>query len=501
MHMGTSSNETKVRLRSILYVAVGAAIGLLLFELFFKWQVIWSEAFILDDAFMFERAINRRPFNDLSEFLPAFQAVNLDRSPGLKFYRFLAETVDNIFTMRIIYLGFFAITCALFALVVYRVTEDRNLSVLISIFACITPFSPVLVLFTNASYNIVYFGLFFAALLTGTFIGTEGRPEKKSWLVASTTALLLLSAVFVEVGFLLSLAALAWLFFHSKAYENTLERALFSISGMLIIAQAFWILTSYNNHYEAMPDRVNYALGSMFVNGLSIIDRSISSFWDPMLSTGQQTLRPSLTVAFVFIAMNIVLYAVAGLKLLLGRADWEYLREPLGFAFFLSVCAVLSIGPYSALTLSHIWHYFPHMLFLSSSIVLLFYLMVSKTSAYLLLTVVAVLTARSYGQQIVTYHDHVYQQKLFANFLEMENKSWNEQDRVILMFEGRVLGGLNSEFRSTGFARYVTKNPDAPILSIKRRETADHPDCSFEGKSGQCYVYVMDKSGDFRSIR
>lgn len=498
--MRTSSIESKGQLRSIVHVAVGAALGLLLFELFFKWSVISSEVFILDDAFMFERAIHGRPFSDLGEFLPAFQAVDLDRSPGLKFYRFLAETAGDISKMRIIYLSFFAITCALFAMLIYRVTNDRNLSILIGVFACITPFSPVLILFTNGSYNIVYFGLLFAALLMGTFIGPDDRPRKKIWLVASITSLLLLSAVFVEVGFLLSLAVLVWLFFYSKTYASASDVALFSLSSALVVAQAIWILTSYTSHYEAMPDRVNYALGSMFVNGLSIIDRSMSSFWDPMLGTGQPTLRSSLTVAIAFILINIVLYGGAGFKLLRTRSDWEKLRGPLSFSFFLSVCAVLSIGPYTALKLSHLWHYFPHMLFLSSSVVLLIYLTLSKTSAYFVLAVSAVLTVLSYSQQISLYNDHVNQQKLFANFVKEESNSWGEQDQVILIFDGRVLGGLNSDFRSTGFTRYVTQSPDSPVVKIKRSVTTDRHDCNFESEPGQCHVYEMDKSGSVRPI-
>ena len=496
-----SSIETKGQLRSFSYVAGGAAIGLLLFELIFKWQVIASEVFVLDDAFIFERAVNGRPFNDLGEFLPSFQAVDLDRSPGLKFYRFMAETAGDISNMRIIYLSFFAITCALFALVIYQVTKDRVLSVLTSIFACISPFSPVLVLFTNGSYNIVYFGLFFAALLTGTFLGPKDSPRRMDLIVALTTALLLLSAVFVEVGFLLSLAALAWLFFYCKAYERKLGQVLFILSAAVVVAQAIWILMTYTSPYETMPDRVNYGLDSMFVNGLSIIDRSISSFWDPMLTSGQLTLRSSLWIAIAFICIVLLFYVVAGLKLIRKRADWVDLRGPLSFTLFMSVCAVLSIGPYTALKLSHLWHYFPHMVFLGASSVLLLYLTLSKKAAYLFLAFTAALTAQTYSQQLSSYHDHVHQQVLFSNFIHAESKSWSEYDRVILYFDGQVLGGLNILFRSTGFARYVAKNPDVPLLKINGTKPTPLPDCDLEGEPGECRVYEMNQSGAYRSIR
>ena len=138
-----------------------ASAGLLLIELIFKWRVIFSKSLILDDAFMFERAVHDRPFNDLGDFIPAFQSSNLDASTNLKIYRFLADISNDIVVMRLIYLCFFALACAVFALLVFRVTNDRAISVLTAVFSFVTPFSPIIVLFTNGSYNILYFLIFF----------------------------------------------------------------------------------------------------------------------------------------------------------------------------------------------------------------------------------------------------------------------------------------------------------------------------------------------------
>ncbi|MEQ8557414.1 MAG: hypothetical protein RIB03_03775 [Henriciella sp.] len=267
------------------------------------------------------------------------------------------------------------------------------------------------------------------------------------------------------------------------------------------MAQAVWILLTYTSPYEAMPGRVNYDLGSMVLNGLSIINRSISSFWDPMINTGQLTRQSSLWVSIGFICIMLVMYIATGLRLLRGSLDWGELRLPLSFTFFMSVCAVLSIGPYTALRSSHLWHYFPHMIFLCTSSYLLVYFTVSKRGAYLLLAITAFLTTQTYSQQMPAYQDIVQQQKSFSNFIRLESKSWHEGDRVFLLFEGRILAGLNSSFRSTGFTRYVIDDPDAPVLSIVSAGSASRTDINDDGDQGQVHFYKMDQAGAYKPIR
>lgn len=493
MNKNTYEKTTEWREQAI--TGTVALLCLFLFELFFKWRVIFSESLVLDDAFMVERAIHGKPFNDLGQFIPAFQLADLDSSAGLKFFRALATASNDIIILRTIYLGLFAVACAIFAMLIFRLTKDRIFSALIAVFSFITPFSPILVLFTNGSYNIVYFLLFFSALLVGTYIRGSVGIAKTMGLILAMTSLLLLSAVFVETGFLFSFAALLWIFMSSKAFDKLHTGLLFLLSGALILAQAVWILLTYTSPYEAMPGRVNYDLSTMFLNGLSIINRSVASYWEPMIGTGQLTLQSSLWVSISFISLILILYAVAILKLLYQRLDWKSSEMALSFSFFMSVCVVLSIGPYTALTRTHLWHYFPHMIFLCTISCLLLYIIVSKRMAYILVAVIGLLTVQTYVRQIPEYEQMADQQRLFSNFVQLEHESWQADDRIFLIVDGPILAGLNSPFRSTGFGRYVSGNPEAPILSIVNNNPAPQTDA--ESNLGSTYLYRMDQTGAY----
>ncbi|WP_430401875.1 hypothetical protein [Hyphomonas sp.] len=487
--------------RDQFFVFAASSMGLLLFELFFKWKVILSKSLILDDAFMFERAIHGRSFNDLAAFIPAFESADLDSSAGLIFYRLLADISNDIVLLRIIYLCSFSLACAIFGLLVYRITKDQNFSVLTAIFSFVTPFSPVLVLFTNGSYNIVYFILFFSAVLIGSYI-RSGQPAKTTiWLVLSMTVLLLLSATFVETGFLFSFAAIIWLFIHCRAFEGHRGRLLFFCSGAVILLQAAWVLQTYSSPYEAMPGRVNYGLETMFLNGLSIINRAVVSYFDPMIGTGKLTLQIPLWVSIGFIVITLSLYFLAAFKLHRRSLDWSRLKTPLGFILFVSVCVVLSIGPYTALTRTHLWHYFPHMIFLSAMSYLLVYFVVSKRGAYLLIFVAAFLTVQTYSRQMPEYEEIAQQQKLFSILIQHESKTWRDGDRVVLIVETGVLGGMSNTFRSTGLNRYFADNPDAPIMSIVKGGVATRVENYIDDDQGVTIAYRMEESGTYKRIR
>lgn len=108
------------------------------------------------------------------------------------------------------------------------------------------------------------------------------------------------------------------------------------------------------------------------------------------------------------------------------------------------------------------------------------------------------LTIQTYDKQITEYGRTVQQYELFSNFVQLEGGAWREGDRIYLMFSGRIRGGLDNPFRSTGLVRFVSANPDAPILTIMNSRTASQPDIGGDIGRGKVYIYEMDQAGVYK---
>ena len=481
-------------------VMAGSAIGLLLFELLFKWKIIFSHSFILDDAFMFERAIHNRPFNDLSKFLPDFLSVNFDGFLILSFYRSLVTLSGGIISLRLIFLFLFALTASLFSLLIYRVTKERNFSIFAGLFSLISPFSFIFVLFTNASYYLIFLIILTLGLISGTYIKHEKSVVKTSLLIVLMTGLFFLSTALLAVGFLICIPAMFWVFIYSKSFLKVYTKRLFLICGTILLVQAAWVVFNVTSPYSALPGRINYDFYSMLLNGLSIINRSISTYLSSQVSIGTPTLQNDLRLAGVFIFFIVWLHILMIYRIV--RSGEYFSPETLkySFALLLSVLVVMCIGPYSALTITHPWNYFPPLLFISSMTFLLIRFSFGKPLAYLAIFFATIFTAQSYRVQAPTYFEAINQQERLTNFIRSETAGWRLSDRIYLILtEEKTLHGFNAAFRSTAFNRYVSNNPNAPYLNIVDNKLPSG--VLGHSEPGVVIVYKMNKTGEFERLK
>lgn len=477
---------------------VGSAICLILFEVCLKWKVLFTNSFILDDAFMFERAFHHRPFNDLSKFLSNFQNTDFDGYLVSSVYRSLVVVAGDIVTLRLIFLTLFAIATALFSLLIYRITRDRIFSILAGTFSLLTPFSLFFVLFTSGSYYLTFFVIFVSGLICGTYLDTNRPFFQTGPLIVIMTSLFALSAALVGTGSLLCLSAIVWIFYSSKSYTKPKLRWLFYGCGLILVAQTVWTVLTLHSPYEDIPGRVNYDFYSMLVNGLRIINRSVSSYLFPNISTGSLTRQPDLWAASIFIIFIIGLHALLIKRFLRERIKLSSLPLEYSFSLFLGVSVVMAIGPYSVLTYTHPWHYFPPLIFLGSMTFLLIYMVLGKRIACSTIFLAAFFTVESHTNKVQDFVIATKQQAQIANFIRTESELWSSSDRIYLILaQAQVLQGFNSPFRSTGFSRYILKDPNAPYLHIAKTI----PDGELNSlEPGIVFLYKMDKFGRFERI-
>ncbi|WP_416878801.1 hypothetical protein [Litorimonas sp.] len=477
----------------------GSAIILIIVEIWLKWKVLFSNSFILDDAFMFERALYDRPFNDLSKFLSSFQNTNFDGYLVTAVYRSLVVMAGDIVTLRLIFLVLFAVATALFSLLIYRVTKDRIFSILAGTFSLLTPFSLFFVLFTSGSYYLTFFIIFAAGLICGTYIDPHRPFSQTGPLIVAMTSLFALSAALLGTGSLLCLSALIWIFYHTRSFTKPNLRRLFYLCGVILVAQTVWTILTLRSPYEDIPGRVNYDFFSMFINGLRIINRSVSSYLFPNISTGTLTRQPSLWIAGTFIIFILGLHFWLIKKFMRERIRLLSLPIEYSLSLFLGVSAVLAIGPYSLLTHTHPWHYFSPLIFLGSMTFLLIYLALGKRIACFTIFLAAVFTIESHSNKTPDFVEASKQQAQFANFIRAESELWSSSDRIYLILtQAPALQGFNVPFRSTGFNRYISENPNAPYLSICYKTIPEGELNTTE--PGAVFLYEMNKSGDYKRI-
>lgn len=475
--------------------------GVMIIEFFFKGSLIFSESLFFDDAFMYERGIHKQSFNTLSEFFPIFITADFNQILGLKLYRWMINLSDDISSLRLIYLAFFGLACSLFSLILYNVTQDKIFSVSASIFSFITPFSPALILFTNGSYAIITFCLFFLAILMGTKISSDDASSNTTIKLFTIFFLFGLSNSLFTAGIFLSLAGIIWVFIDSKVYRARFSRNLFLIGSIGLFIHSMILIGNVSHPYQFIEGRLNYEMKSMFINGVSILKNAVISYVYPMVSTGGFTAQQNLLPAYIFIVIALSLSAL----LLFATFGQKNIIKPnmraFCFVLFMGSAIVFSIGPYSVISRTHLWHYFPHMIFICSTAFLLVFFTLGKGFAYLLIAITAALSFRSYCIQLPNYKKSMQHQAHIAKLINLENQTWKNGDRVYLIMEGgHRASGLSNVFRSTGFNRYVSENPNAPHLYILGNNEKDLDKIRSNQIMGYKWIYKMSLTGNYKRL-
>ncbi|MGD2133792.1 MAG: hypothetical protein PVI23_13440, partial [Maricaulaceae bacterium] len=316
-------------------VALAAFALTLLIEAIFKFRIIAADGFLLDDFFFFERALHDRSFDSIVEFVPAFEGMEFDRASSLVVYRWLVVLTGDIAALRWLHVVAVSIACALFAAVLMRVTKDVVLSVFTSVLSFVTPFTFIISIFVNGTYNAYYFVFVFAALLVGAHLDFRS-PDKRTVAHFGIMGALLLTAILVvNSGVFIPLIALGWVFLNSSAYQSRAPRRLFAAGAAVLVFAGALALSGFEHPYTRFPGRITYDIPTMFLNGLSILRNMVASYLDPMITTGRLTLEDNLVPAFAVMLSVVVVFGIGAYRNQPIRSVGEQTRRNVFFIGFL----------------------------------------------------------------------------------------------------------------------------------------------------------------------
>ncbi|MBU1289341.1 MAG: hypothetical protein KJ871_16630 [Alphaproteobacteria bacterium] len=488
-----ASNGAKVFAATFVFVA--------LFELLFKAHVIFSHALFLDDLFYFERSLSGLTFNGLEatqQDVPA--GHGLDYTPNLQLYRALAGGLGDIVLLRLVHLAVFCFDAALLALVLLPHIKDRTLTVLTAAFAFMTPFSHILTIFANGSYFVWFFLFYLGAILAWRHMRFSAGDSRVNRTCLLAGALLgVLAALFVDSGILLLWPLLLFLLWNSRAWSARNGQTTAGLLTLLLAALSWHTIASIQHPYTGIAGRLDYAPAGMVVNGLYILSHMVWRYVEPMQYTGFRLERDN-----AYPALAVILLAVGALGLsfrfartqLLARLAVPGMLPALGF-FLLAT--LVSIGPYTIQTVTHIWHYFPHMLFFVPSVILLLSVTAPRWAGYAAILLCGALTVSSYRTTMPNYAATVERQQAIASFLMANANSMRDSRRLVVITDTRELAsGVMNTDRFTSFARYVTGDPFLPPIEVygpvakSKRATTPAPD--LKGAT------VIEMRDGFRSI-
>ena len=457
----TGAPATQVFAATFVFVA--------LFELIFKAHVIFSHALFLDDLFYFERSLSGLTFNGLEtapQDVPSGQGA--DFTPNLQLYRALASGLGDIVLLRLVHLAVFCLDAALLALVLRPLIKDRFLTVLTAAFACLTPFSHILIIFANGSYFVWFFLFYFGAFLSWRRVDFRSGDMRSTWTWILVGAVLaMLAALTVDSGILLLWPLYLFLLWNARAWNARQGRVTATMLALLLTVFTWHTIASIHHPYTSIAGRLNYSPFAILKNGLYILSHMIWRYVEPMAYTGFSVARENVWPAAVLIlgtTAGLAISFMAAQARFLVRLAQSQVLQTLGF-FLLAT--LVSIGPYTIQTVTHIWHYFPHMLFLIPSIILILVIVMPRWGAYSVILVCAVLTVSAYLQTMPNYILSVSRQKAIANFIQANTKDIREHDPIVVTIDTRELAsGLMNTNNFSSFARHVTSDPFLPKIEV-----------------------------------
>jgi len=435
-----------------LFVFFSTFIFVLIFELYFKASIIFSDAFFLDDFFYFERSINGFTFNTLNE--------GLDTTPNLILYRAVASTLSDISLVRVFNLVLFCLDAGLLAVILYRIVDDAAFSVFVAAFAFITPFSHIMTVFANGSYFVTFFLFYFSAFLFLREVNFT-RSKRKDWAFLAVGLILAFSAPAVlDSGVLLLIPLLVFWVLHSNALQTRTGRLAAIMIVLAYMGYLYFTLTSLSHPYKDIPGRLVYSLDNMFLLGLSILSHMVWRYVEPMYYTGYATMRDNFYPALALIGSGFSAFVIVLYRR--KRSLYSIIKDGglLPYIIFFSLSIIISIGPYTVQTVTHIWHYFPHTVFFVTFVMLLLRVFFHRYISYAALSIVASLTIFSYARTIPRYDLAVERQAQFVEFVLQNSDNFSEADSVFVLSNVKEpASGLVNPFQITSLIRYHTKDP------------------------------------------
>lgn len=459
-------------------ILAGTFVFVACFELLFKSPIIFSQALFLDDIFYFERSLSGLTFNGLDASpadIPA--GLGSDYTPNLRLYRALASTLGSIIPLRIVHLAVFCMVAGLLALNLLPLLKDRLLAGLTASFACLTPFSHIMTIFANGTYFAWFFLFYLSALLA---FRNVSFGEKDSWrrciFLVIGSASSVLAASIVDSGILLLWPLLAFLAWNGRAWASKTGLAVTGTLTLLLAAFSWHTISSIQHPYAAMADRLHYSLPNMMYSGLIILSNMVADYMEPMQYTGFRLQRENVYPALALVAV-LIAFAIWARQLILR--GWVFQGGALPALSFFLTSTIISIGPYSIQTVTHIWHYYPHMLFFVPSVILLFVLTVNRWAGYAVILVCAAFTVSTYIKTMPNYRTSVAREAKISDFLAAQKDEIQNSMSVVVLTDTRELAsGLMNTDRFTSFARYTLKDPFLAQIEVfhlpaKPRRKAD----------------------------
>jgi hypothetical protein len=148
------------------------------------------------------------------------------------------------------------------------------------------------------------------------------------------------------------------------------------------------------------------------------------------------------------------------------------------------------------LTRTHIWHYFPHMIFFISAAALAIHTFLGRWFAYAALGAVGVLTCAAYAKQLPAYETSMQKQAEIAAFVRSNAPDWSDVEAVYLLSDQIYpISALSGEFRSTPFGRYLIGDPDFPVFAVVRDTPEVVDELSASVGDRRVRVYRLEDAG------
>lgn len=478
-------------------VFLAAAAVVLAYELLFKHAALVSPHMLLDDIFLFERAIHERAFNDISAFIPAFATVDLDGIAYLDMYRMMFSTLDSIVAARLIHLLFFAMGCGLFAVLLLDVTSDAIFSAGAAIMAFLTPFTPIFTIFVTGSYNVFFFfSLFLSLVILMRLELAAPRPGEVA-VYAATILFLLISVGVFRGGALIALVSLIFVFALQKTHHTPSGRRLMATTALIVLPALIYLIATFEHPYRHLEGRMTTDLAGILLNGVSIISTMTGGYVNPMVRTGGLTQTGSYWPAGIFAVSAIALFALAYMQRRRLIAGFAGGRAQVLTMAFLAIALGASIAPYLLLTRTHIWHYVPHMIFLVSASALFLRYVAGRRAAYGMLALLGALTVASYVRQMPDYNVALGDQNFIVAAIEGNKAILADYDEIFFVTDSSYrVAGLAASFRSTSLLRLVTGEADGQRLTLLRDTAKSREIISAALASGEARAFRLTDDGE-----
>ncbi|KJS34634.1 MAG: hypothetical protein VR74_19475 [Hyphomonas sp. BRH_c22] len=491
----TSLLQPFFTLASLNWLVVFAAtfVSALILELVFKGAIIGSNGLLLDDLFYFERSLSGLSFNNLYS-APEGHITKLgsDYTPNLRAYRFLATFWGDISTLRLFHVIVFCFDAALLSVIIQPILKDRVLSVGVATFAFVTPFTFIINIFANGSYFVLYFFFFLSAFLCFSALDFSNPVSKRGWITLALGVLLaVVGARTVDSGILLLIPLYFYLCWQANAWRTKVGLRVAAALGAGLVLLTYFTISAIQHPYKNIPGRLDYSVNTMIENFFSVCSNMLQSYSEPMVFTGVKLNAGNLTPIVVFLVCVGLLGAIRFATSRTSIGQHELSVQSLPTIGFFGLSTAVSIAPYSAQSTTHIWHYFPHMIFFVTLIFMLFRILLGRSMTTAILLIVATMTVASYGTSIPIYLSALERQEIIADFISDNSEELKNATSIFIVAEdSEVISGVYAPIRLTSFFRYALGDPDANHISLLR--DIDEVRNKFEEASGRDVVLAME---------